>query len=689
MVETFLFELGCEELPSAAVRSLSEQLGKLLQKALTELNLSFGEIQTFATPRRLAVKVDDLSLQQPTQHLLKKGPALAQAYDKSGQPTQALQGFARACQVDITDLNTIATDKGQWLAYQETRPGQQTCELLPGIMQEVLNKLAIAKPMTWGEGQYRFARPVHWLVMMLGADLIAAEFYGLSTQAHTFGHRFHAPDAIKLEHARDYEPKLHAAYVLANFDTRKQTIKTQIETLACQHQALAVIPDELLEEVSAICEWPEALIGEFESRFLDIPAEVLMTSMQTHQKCFALQDESAKLQPFFVAVSNIKVSSLAIKQGNEKVMHARLNDAAFFYEQDKKQPLSALIPATQKVIFQEKLGTLADKSHRISHLMLHLAAELKLEHDVVERAALLSKCDLLTGMVGEFPNLEGLMGRYYALHDNEVPEVAQALYEQYLPRFAGDKLAQSALGIALSLSDRIDTLVGIFAIGQKPNGMKDPFKLRRHALAVVRMLIELPGLDLRRLLHTALGQFEHIKLKISSSQLLNDLHEFIFERLQSWLTAQDISTDKIQAVRVVQDNDLHDVYQRVQVLDAYTKNAQFIDFMQACKRVNNLLANVDKLEDRPIDTTLLSAPAEQALLHAITQSREALTHQTAHKDYRAMFDTLLTLSSPIEVFFNEVRIQVTDAALKAQRLSLLKQVQGLIHSIAKLSLLQE
>ena len=495
MVHDFLFELGCEELPSGAVWSLADELATYLLAALDKAKLSYGVVKRFATPRRIAITIYDLQVEQESQSITRRGPALVASYDTEGKPLPALIGFAKSCGVDVTQLTKIHTDKGEWMVFETHTVGSKTKELLPALVSQSLASLTIAKPMRWGSGDVEFARPVHWAVMLLGDEVIDHEFLGVKTSRQSAGHRFHHPQQVTIASAKDYESQLQEAFVIADFSTRRHLIQVQVAQLAAAYQATAIMPEELLDEVTSIVEWPQALLAHFEEEFLEVPAEALIASMQSHQKCFALKDDKhSTLLPYFITVANIASSKPEqVILGNEKVMRARLSDAMFFFRQDKKQTLSAHIPATQQVIFQTKLGSLYDKAIRVHALMLHLCQALNIPQEQAVRAALLSKCDLMTGMVAEFPELQGLMGYYYALHDGEDIRVAKALDEQYMPRFSADRLPETDLGLALSLADRIDSLVGIFAIGQKPSGVKDPFKLRRHALAVVRLLISTPA----------------------------------------------------------------------------------------------------------------------------------------------------------------------------------------------------
>lgn len=689
MVNDFLFELGCEELPSGSVFPLAESLGASMAAALNKAQLAYRNIRIFATPRRLAVMVLDLQTEQPAQSLVRRGPALAAAYNEQGEPTAALKGFARSCGVEPEQLVVQKTDKGEWLVYESVTSGVSARELLPNMAEQAIAALPISKPMRWGAGEVEFVRPVHWILMMLGDTVLPCTLLGLQSGNLSYGHRFHAPEAITITHPQEYESLLEKARVVASFENRRALIVQQVEKAAASMNAEAIMPAELLDEVTSIVEWPEALVARFEPEFLQVPSEALIASMQAHQKCFALQDKQAKLLPCFVTVSNLcSAHPQQVIAGNEKVMRARLSDAAFFFNQDKKQALSFHVASTAKVVFQQKLGTLLDKSTRIGVLMRHLATVLHLDLAHATRAAELCKCDLMTGMVGEFPELQGLMGYYYATHDEEAADVAKALYEQYLPRFAADELPATLLGKALSLADRLDTLVGIMGIGLKPGGDKDPFKLRRHALAVVRLLVSLDApLNLTHLVFESTATFgDHL---LEAPKLLQDLHPFILDRLHSFYQTQGISQDIIEAVKARQADCLHDLDKRVHALAAFVKTPEAAVLSAACKRVTNLLQH-DKTNAQGvvINEQLLENEAEKRLFQALIATEQALQPLYASSDYHAVLSRLASLREPVDAFFDQVMVMVDDMALRNNRLILLSRLQDLLQSTADISLLQ-
>ncbi|MGC1182690.1 glycine--tRNA ligase subunit beta [Legionella sp.] len=689
MVNDFIFELGCEELPSGSVWALADEFANQLLAALDKAQLSYGEVKRFATPRRLAVYIQNLQTEQKSQMITRRGPAVIAAYDKEGKPTQALLGFSKSCGVALEQLSKIETDKGGWIVCEIPTHVNKTKELLPVFISQSLAALPIAKPMRWGSGDEEFARPVHWAMMLYGNEVIDSQLLGIRTGCKSRGHRFHHPQEITLSSAQSYEIKMKEGFVIADFALRKQLIKEQVEHLAALQEATAVMPDDLLDEVTSIVEWPQALMANFEKEFLEVPAEVLIASMQAHQKCFALRDKNGLLIPHFITVVNIaSTNPQQVISGNEKVMRARLSDAAYFFKKDKKYSLHQHIAATENVVFQVKLGSLWDKALRIKALMTYLSPALNLSLPEAQRAAELSKCDLLTGMVGEFPELQGLMGYYYALHDGENPSVAHALNEQYMPRFATDKLPESVLGLALSLSDRMDTLVGIFAIGQKPSGVKDPFKLRRHALAVVRLLISTPvSLNLSSLIDQAVAQY--IGILDVDSNITSELKLFILERLQSYYQGQGLSVDLIHAVRARQDECLYDLDKRLHALQMFVSRPEATSLSAACKRVTNLLNSTSKLVlSAKINEQLLEEATEKSLYIHINKIIQSVAPLYRSADYGALLKLLASLRDPVDAFFDQVMVMVDDEAVKVNRLTLLACLQDVLQGVADISLLQ-
>ncbi|ARH00898.1 glycine--tRNA ligase subunit beta [Legionella micdadei] len=690
MANDFLFELGCEELPSGAVWPLADALATNLIAAFDKAQIRYGEVRRFATPRRLAVLIDDVQDEQPSQTVSRRGPALAAAYDNNGQATPALLGFAKSCGVAVENLTISKTDKGEWLVHEAITQGAKTKDLLPTMVSQALANLPIAKPMRWGMGDDEFARPVHWAVLLFGNEVVDCRILGVQTGCYTFGHRFHHPQAVKIDKVKHYDSLLRDAYVIADFNARRDLIVSQVRELADRYNAEAVMPDALIDEVTSIVEWPQALLANFEEEFLEVPPEALIAAMQAHQKCFALRNNAGQLLPHFITVANISSSNPSqVAVGNEKVMRARLSDAAFFFRQDKKQPLSRHIPSTAKVVFQAQLGSLQDKAMRLKTLMAFLATPLGLDKEQACRAAELSKCDLMTGMVGEFPELQGLMGYYYAKHDGEPENVAVALNEQYMPRFASDQIPDSELGLALSLADRMDTLVGIFAIGQKPSGVKDPFKLRRHALAVVRMLIATPTeLKLADLIAQSLRIYGNTLP--AAEQLVAELKPFILERMQSHYQGLGLSTDLVLAVRARQEDWLYDFDKRINALATFVSLPEAAVLSAACKRVHNLLQQAEHSEAKveAINENLLEEGAEKALFAHLKAMEEMVKPLYANEDYGKILTQLASLREPVDAFFEHVMVMVDEQAIKMNRLNLLTRLQKLLQGVADISLLQ-
>jgi glycyl-tRNA synthetase beta chain len=692
-----LFEIGTEELPSQAVKTVSQALLKNIILGLEKHGLVFviDEEVCLATPRRIAVRFQ-VESRQPDQTVLRQGPTEAMGFLANGAPSKALLGFANACGVDMAKLEMIDTPKGRCWAFKSFVPGQDTCQLLPEILQHAVLTLPIAKPMRWGKGEHLFLRPVHWVVLLADQEVIELKLLGCETGRNSFGHRFHHPSGVQISSPAHYENTLLTAQVIVDFHQRRQKIERMIEHAAEQvHGVIASSPD-LLDEVTAIVEWPVALCVSFDAGFLDnVPTEALVAAMQVHQKCFPIYTRDGRLLPYFIAVSNIESQNVEqVIAGNERVMRARLSDAAFFYAQDKQKKLSDYVTDTTQVVFQEKLGTLHDKAQRIGHLLMALARDLNLNPIDANRAALLSKADLMTGMVGEFPELEGLMGYYYALQDQESVAVAEALKEQYLPRFSGDALPKTMLGQALSLADRLDTLAGIFAIGLKPTAVKDPFKLRRHALAVVRLLKAIHAakpISLQRLIQQAFVNYKDIK----NTHLLDELHNFILDRLPASYQDTSVDLQLIVAVRTQQQDDLYDFDQRVLALQTFRARPEAAALSAACKRVNRLLQSV-VFEDTDflVDKRLLEKEVEKELLFRIERLEIKIKDflspavTPGQQEYRLVLADLADFKETVDAFFDQVMVMVDDEVLKRNRLFLLARLQKLFLCVADISMLK-
>lgn len=716
-----LIEIGVEELPPKSLRLLSRSFRDQIVQGLTNLQLPFSsaseglsdvsdaiaksdpaEIKVFATPRRLALLIPRLVTLQAPQHVLKKGPLLAAAFDKDGKPTPAALGFASACQTPLEALKTQQTEKGECLVYEQTLPAQATATLISKLVQDALKALPLPKHMRWGELKESFVRPVHWLVLLFGEQVIPAEFFGIKSDRMTYGHRFHHPAAIPLKQPSEYEDRLrNVGKVIADFEERRELIETNLKNIAAEENASASIDEELLDQVTGLVEWPVVLLGQFDEAFLALPPEVLISSMQVHQKCFPLPDKQGKLLAKFLIVSNIESSDpLTVVQGNERVMQARLHDAAFFYQVDKETRLEARQEDLKKVVFQNLLGgsTLWDKSNRIKGLSKFILSQIppnlldKSTEADCERAALLCKTDLLTQMVGEFPELQGIMGRYYAIHDGESEAVARAIADHYHPRFANDSLPETVLGKVLALSDRIDTLVGMFGLGKHPTGDKDPYALRRQALAVLRIIGigELSGFDLD-LNQLFLKSKELYGNSLSTDvPIIQSLLEFCFERLRGWYLEQgEIPARVFEAVLAKRPTRPVDFARRLLAVIVFQSLPEAESLAAANKRVRNILAKSDVPipPETSFDNNLLTENAEKQLAKAIFEKKLEIAPLLQTNQYTQALKSLATLKEPIDQFFDSVMVMVEDVPLRNNRLKLLNQLRSLFLEIADISLL--
>ena len=686
-VDTLLLELGAEELPPKALDALSDAFAAGIEKGLQDAEIPFQTVTAFATPRRLAVQVTGLADKQPDREVERRGPALAAAF-KDGTPTKAAEGFARSCGVSVDELIHLETDKGTWLGYREQQQGDSVQALLPEMIRKTLQSLPVPKNMRWGASRAEFSRPVHWLVALYGSDVIAAEALGLEASRTTYGHRFHAPDAIQLEHADDYLAALENAYVLADRQQRRERIREQVLAEAEVQEANAVIDEDLLVEVSGLVEWPVALTGSFDERFLEVPAECLISSMKANQKYFHLLDDQGKLKPLFITISNIESQDPdQVISGNEKVIRPRLADAAFFYDTDRKHTLASRIPQLESVVFQQQLGTLADKARRSTAIATFIAERIQGDVAHAQRAVALAKCDLVTEMVLEFPELQGIMGRYYAEQDGEPAEVAQALEEQYLPRFASDAIPQSLTGQALALADRLDTLVGIFGIGQRPTGAKDPFALRRASIGVLNILVkgEL-NLDLRELLQVAADQHQSLP---KAEGLVEDVLTYILDRFRAWGQEEGISAEMYLAVRARPVTKPLDFARRLRAVKAFAQREEAAALAAANKRVSNILSKQEHDGSTQVEASLLQEAAEKALFEAVTASQQQVAPLFAKGDYQQALDALATLREPVDAFFDQVMVMADDDAIRRNRLALLASLQALFLEVADISQLPQ
>ncbi|MEE4246249.1 MAG: glycine--tRNA ligase subunit beta [Kangiellaceae bacterium] len=685
----FLVELGTEELPPKALKKLATAFHDSICKQLEDAELSFTDSEWFATPRRLAVRVNDLLSSQADKIVERQGPAVAAAFDDDGNPKPAALGFAKSCGVDISEVSKIDTPKGQRLAYSSTVKGQPTEHLLPTIIGRALTSLPIPKAMRWGNSNAEFIRPPHWLLVLFGNQSISCNILELAASNQTFGHRFHSPGAIVLDSADSYENKLSAAKVNVSFAARKAIIRQQVEAIANEQSATAVIDEDLLDEVAALVEWPIALIGSFDHDFLSVPAEALIATMEKDQKYFHLVDNDNNLLPKFITVSNIESSDPhSVIAGNERVIRPRLADAKFFYDQDCKVSLQSHINKLSSIVFQKQLGTLFDKVNRVKTLASWIAQKLNVDKELVTRAADLSKCDLMTNMVYEFPELQGVMGKYYAANDGEDKQVAAAMDEIYMPRFAGDNLPSSQVGLVLAIADRIDTLVGIFAIGQIPTGAKDPFALRRAALAVIRLLLEKGlSLDLEKLIEQSVNTYTSLP---EATGVLDQLMEFITTRAQSWYQDRGFSLPVIQSVTSLQLTSPLDINKRIIAVDKFNQLEAADSLAAANKRVANILSKSQLDFARlTVNQDLLSESSEIDLFSALTNIESQVTSDVESTNYELALTNLASLKDVIDNFFDNVMVNADEPGIKNNRLALLAKIQRLFLSIADISLLQK
>jgi glycyl-tRNA synthetase beta chain len=681
-----LVEIGTEELPPKALPNLSAAFTDGISQGLQAAGLTPAEVIAYAAPRRLAVWVKDIAAQQADQTIEKRGPAIKGAFDAQGNPTKAAEAFATSCGVKVADLGRLETDKGAWLVFRQTQAGQATTDLFPAIVDKALAALPIPKRMRWGAGSAEFVRPVHWIVMLADNAVIDAEILGIKTGRESRGHRFHAPDVITINSPADYAIQLGSASVLAKFEARRDMIKHKVEQLAKRLGGQAVMPEDLLDEVTALVEWPVPVAGKFEERFLDVPQEALISTMQDNQKYFALVDANGKLMSHFITVANIESrDEMQVAQGNERVIRPRFSDAEFFWNQDKKQSLASRAELLKSMVFQQKLGTLYDKSQRVAQLATAIAQALNADQAFAKRAAELGKCDLVSNMVFEFTELQGIMGRYYALHDGEPAEVAQALDEQYMPRFAGDALPSTQTGTILALAERLDTLTGIFGIGQKPTGAKDPFGLRRAALGVLRLLIEkqLP-LDLADLLDKAA---DGLGAQLGSKPATHETLDYVLERLKAYYQEQGINGALVDAVAALKVSQPLDFERRVKAVAAFRQLSAAESLAAANKRISNILKKVEGELPAQVDSSLLQLPAEQALAAAVQAQQAKVEPLFAQGDYEAALLSLAELREPVDKFFDDVMVMADDLALRNNRLALLNSLRSLFLRVADLSVL--
>ena len=685
--QNFLVEIGTEELPPKALKTLATSFADNVEAELNQAGLSFDKIEWFAAPRRLAVKVLNLSTQQPSKEIEKRGPAVSAAFDAEGKPTKAAEGWARGCGITVEQAERIATDKGEWLVHRAKIEGQPTKNLLNGIVANALAKLPIPKPMRWADKTVQFIRPVHTVTMLLGDELIEGEILGVASARTIRGHRFLGEKEFEIQHADQYPQLLREkGSVVADFNERKAEILAKSQAKATALGGVADIEESLLEEVTSLVEYPNVLAAKFEERFLAVPAEALVYTMKGDQKYFPIYDKDGKLLPHFIFVSNINPEDpTAIIEGNEKVVRPRLTDAEFFFKTDLKQKLVDRLPRLETVLFQQQLGTLKDKTDRIEQLAGEIAKQIGADEAKAKRAGLLSKCDLMTNMVFEFTDTQGVMGMHYARHDGEDEEVAVALNEQYMPRFAGDELPKSLVASAVALADKFDTLTGIFGIGQAPKGSADPFALRRAALGALRIIVEknLP-LDLEDLVKKSAALFGD---KLTNQNVVADVVDFMLGRFRAWYQDEGIAVDVIQAVLARRPTRPADFDARVRAVSHFRTLDSAEALAAANKRVSNILAKADAAIGE-INLSACVEPAEKALAEAVLALRTEVQPLIAQGDYTAVLDKLANLRAPVDSFFDNVMVNAEDPALRQNRLAILNTLQGLFLQVADISVLQ-
>ena len=685
--QNFLVEIGTEELPPKALKTLATSFADNVEAELNQAGLTFDKIEWFAAPRRLAVKVLNLATQQPSKEIEKRGPAVSAAFDAEGKPTKAAEGWARGCGITVDQAERIATDKGEWLVHRAKIEGQPTKNLLNGIVANALAKLPIPKPMRWADKTVQFIRPVHTVTMLLGDELIEGEILGVASARTIRGHRFLGEKEFEIQHADQYPQLLREkGSVVADFNERKAEILAKSQAKATALGGVADIEESLLEEVASLVEYPNVLAAKFEERFLAVPAEALVYTMKGDQKYFPIYDKEGKLLPHFIFVSNINPEDpTAIIEGNEKVVRPRLTDAEFFFKTDLKQKLVDRLPRLETVLFQQQLGTLKDKTDRIEQLAGEIAKQIGADEAKAKRAGLLSKCDLMTNMVFEFTDTQGVMGMHYARHDGEDEEVAVALNEQYMPRFAGDELPKSLVASAVALADKFDTLTGIFGIGQAPKGSADPFALRRAALGALRIIVEknLP-LDLEDLVKKSAALFGD---KLTNSNVVADVVDFMLGRFRAWYQDEGIAVDVIQAVLARRPTRPADFDARVRAVSHFRTLDSAEALAAANKRVSNILAKADAAIGE-INLTACVEPAEKALAEAVLALRTEVQPLIAKGDYTAVLDKLANLRVPVDSFFDNVMVNAEDPALRQNRLAILNTLQDLFLQVADISVLQ-
>ncbi|MCJ8312359.1 MAG: glycine--tRNA ligase subunit beta [Saccharospirillaceae bacterium] len=683
----YLIELGTEELPPKSLKKLRDAFLQSFETQLKASGLEFDSVQAFAAPRRLGLLFKNLDDTQKDLAFERKGPSKKAAFDESGEPTKALLGFMRGAGCTVEDLVTIDTPKGEWLMYQGMTKGKATNSLLPAMLDKALTQLPIAKRMRWGARRDEFVRPIQWLVFLEGSEIIETEVMGVQSSNTSRGHRFHCNQDIKITNPNDYEVLLEKAYVITNYEKRQDIIKTGAQKVAADKGVNVIIHDDLLDEVTSLNEWPVALMGQFEEEFLQVPQEALISSMNEHQKYFHTENEQGQIQPNFVFIANIESKNPQIViEGNEKVIRPRLADAKFFWDTDKKTPLIDRLEKLKSITFQKQLGTLFNKVERISNIASQIAVNTHADLETVQTAAKLIKSDLTCDMVFEFTDLQGIAGSYYAKHDGWSDEISASINEHYLPKFAGDELPATPTGITLAIADRMDTIVGLFGIGQPPTGTKDPYALRRAALGVLRILVgKNVEINLHDLIKNAYEQFDNLP---QGEAVIEQVYQYMLDRFSAWYADENVAPSVFQAVRAINPQQPCDINLRVQAVNEFLQIAEAKDLAAANKRVSNILAKVKDLPSQDVNEALLTEKAEKDLYQAIIAKQTTVTKSVNSANYSAALNELASLRDSIDAFFESVMVNHEDDLIRFNRLALLTQLRQLFLQVADISVLQ-
>ena len=684
----FLVEIGTEELPPKALRPLMEAFGSGLEAAIDEARLAHGDVRAYASPRRLAVVVENLAASQEDRSVEQKGPPVRVAFDENGKPTPAAVAFAEKCGVGVAELTRAVTDKGEWLAYDSVEKGRSAAELMPALVASVLGNLPIPRRMRWGSGDAEFVRPVHWVVMLHGDEIIDTHILGIGTGRESRGHRVHSSGPVTIARPAKYLETLEKdGFVIADFERRREMVQTGVEAAASRAGGTVVEGEALYDEVASLVEWPVPIVGAFDVEFLELPREVVVATLTGHQRYFPVAGDDGQLLPHFVTVANLESRDPEqVIEGNERVIRPRLADAAFFWGTDRRQSLDSRQESLRDVVYQGGLGSLFDRCQRIARLAESLAEELDADAEIAARAAQLCKCDLLTGMVGEFPELQGLMGRYYALSDGEPVAVADAIGEHYLPRFAGDALPESTAGQILAVAEKLDTLAGVFSLGKKPSGNRDPFGLRRAALGIIRILVERGiDIDLKESIRRAVAQ--QPPGKIDADELAAELYDFIGDRLRRFFLDRDenLGAETFESVLVRQPASLVDFDRRLAAVQTFSGLDQAGSLAAANKRIANILRKAGDPDGLSVNPGLFDLEAEQALHKALENARERVEPMLAERRYTEALTELAGLREPVDRFFDEVMVMADDQAVQNNRLALLGELRALFLDVADIS----